>query len=130
MKSFNAYCHPMRGFEAVKVGFSWPALFFGFFWMLVKRLWKFAGLWLVAYAACSLLGGVAKNLLQGAAQTTANLLVVAAYLALWLVPPFKGNKWLDEDLAGRGYQFLKTVEADTPGDAVVQMTSSARARCL
>lgn len=130
MKSFNAYCHPTRGFEAVKVGFSWPALFFGFFWMLVKKLWKFAGLWLVAYAACSLLGGVAKNLLQGASQAIAYLLVAAAFLALWLIPPFKGNKWRDEDLARHGYHFLQTVEADTPGAAIGQMASSARARHL
>ena len=121
MKSFNAYRHPTRGFEAVKVGFSWPAFFFGLAWMLVKRLWKFAGLWLVAYAACSLIGGVAKNLLQGASQATADLLVLAAYFALWLVPAFKGNKWRDQDLANRGYNLLTTVKADTPGAAIAQL---------
>jgi len=123
VKSFNAYRHPTRGFEAVKVGFSWPAFFFGLVWMLVKRLWKFAGLWLIAYAACSLVVGAAKNLLLGPSQAIVHLLVLAAYFALWLVPPLKGNKWRDEDLAKRGYQLLKTVKADTPGGAIAQLTS-------
>jgi hypothetical protein len=56
VKTFNAYCHPTGDFEAVKIGFSWPALFFSFVWMLAKKLWKFAALWIVAYAACSFLG--------------------------------------------------------------------------
>lgn len=124
MKAFNTYRHPTLGFEAVKVGFSWPALFFGLVWMLVKRLWKFAGLWLVAYAACSLIEGAAKNLLVGASQAIVQLLVIAAYFALWLVPPFNGNKWRDEDLAKRGYQPLKTVNADTPGAAIAQLANA------
>ena len=127
MKFFNAYRHPAHGFEAVKIGFSWPALFFGIVWMVVKRLWKFAGLWLLAYAACSLVEGVAKNLLAAATQASVHLLVVAAYIALWLVPPFKGNKWRDEDLTKRGYQLLKTVQAETHRDAMTQLMSTESA---
>ena len=92
--------------------------------MLVKRLWKFAGLWLIAYAACSLIEGVAKNLLLGTAQAIAQLLVLAAYFVLWLVPPFKGNKWREEDLARRGYHLLKTVNAGTPAAAIAQLASA------
>ena len=44
IKTFNVYHHPMYGFEAVKVGFSWPALFFGILWMMYKKLWLFAGI--------------------------------------------------------------------------------------
>jgi len=82
--------------------------------MLVKRLWKFAGLWLIAYAACSLVVGAAKNLLLGPSQAIVHLLVLAAYFALWLVPPLKGNKWRTKTLPS-ACQLLKTVKADTPG---------------
>jgi hypothetical protein len=85
---------------------------------------EFAGLWFIAYAACSLLEGVAKNLLAGTAQATVHVLVFAAYIVLWLVPPFKGNKWRDENLAQRGYQLLNTVQADSPGAAIAQLANA------
>lgn len=31
MKTYDIYKHPTRGIEIVKIGFSWPAFFFGFF---------------------------------------------------------------------------------------------------
>jgi Mycobacterial 4 TMS phage holin, superfamily IV len=36
MKQFRVFRHPVRGFEAVKVGVSWPAGFFSVFWMLTR----------------------------------------------------------------------------------------------
>jgi len=54
MRTFNVYKHPTQGFEAVKVGFSSPAFFFGIIWMMVKKLWGFAGLWVAMYRACKL----------------------------------------------------------------------------
>ena len=36
MKVFTVYKHEANGYEAVKVGFSWPALIFHFWWMLSK----------------------------------------------------------------------------------------------
>ena len=38
MKTYHVFEHPTRGLEAVKVGVSWPGFFFGFFWMLVKKM--------------------------------------------------------------------------------------------
>ena len=31
-------------YDAVKIGFSWPALFFGPFWALAKGLWGYAAI--------------------------------------------------------------------------------------
>lgn len=45
MRTFRVYAHPTRGSEAVKVGFSWPAFWFGGFWMLAKKLWGYAIAW-------------------------------------------------------------------------------------
>ncbi len=48
MRSFNVYRHPAEGYEAVKTGFSWPALLLGIIWMLAKKLWTFAAIWFAA----------------------------------------------------------------------------------
>ncbi len=39
MKQFSVFQHPIRGYEAVKNGWSWPAFFFTWIWAFVKRLW-------------------------------------------------------------------------------------------
>lgn len=125
MKTFNVYKHPTLGFEAVKVGFSWPAFFFGVIWMLVKKLWGLAGLWLGAYIVCWLIETVTDKSQEGGAQALVYLVLASAYFALWLIPPFKGNKWREENLSKRGYELLSTVQAETPDAAVAQVAKSA-----
>lgn len=39
MKQFKIYQHPSGQLQAIKIGFSWPAFFFGFAWALVNKLW-------------------------------------------------------------------------------------------
>ena len=41
MKTFQVYKHPIAGIEAIKVGFSFPAFFFGWIWMFIKKLWGY-----------------------------------------------------------------------------------------
>ena len=125
MKPFNVYKHPTLGFEAVKVGFSWPAFFFGIIWMLVKKLWGLAGLWIGAYIVCWLIESVADSSPDDWAKAGVYLLLAAAYFALWLVPPFSGNKWREGNLSKRGYELLGTVQAETPDAAVAQAAKSA-----
>jgi O-antigen ligase len=125
MKTFNVYKHPAQGFEAVKVGFSWPVFFFGPIWMLVNKLWTLAGLWFGAYIVCFLIETVTEKSEQSAAQAIVSLILVVAYLALWLLPPFKGNKWREDNLLKRGYELLNTVQAETPDAAVAQLAKSA-----
>ena len=101
MKTFNVYRHSIQGFEAVKVGFSWPASLAGPIWMLVKKLWGLSGLWLAMYFALSLVETVTDQSEPGGAQALVYLLLVAGYFALGLVPGFKGNKWREKDLVRR-----------------------------
>ena len=70
MKTFNVYKHPTQGIEAVKVGFSWPAFFFGIIWMLVKKLWGLAGAWFAAYIVLSLIEKVTDQSGEGAMLST------------------------------------------------------------
>jgi hypothetical protein len=44
MTKYDVYRYPVRGYAAIKRGFSWPGFFFGIFWALAKRLWKVVGL--------------------------------------------------------------------------------------
>ena len=125
MKTFNVYKHPTQGIEAVKVGISWPAFCFGFFWMLVKKLWGLAGAWFAAYIVLSLVEKVTDQSGEGGAQGLVYLILAVGYVALWLVPAFKGNKWREENLSKRGYEQLTTVQAETSDAAVAQAAKLA-----
>jgi len=120
MRTFNVYKHPTQGIEAVKVGFSWPALFFGVIWMLVKKLWGVAGAWVAAYIVLSLIERVTDQSEEDGAQALVYLILAAGYFTLWLVPAFKGNRWREENLSSHGYEKSKTVQAETPDAAVAQ----------
>ena len=61
MKTFNVFSHPVQGFEAVKVGFSWPAFLFGSLWMLDKGLWRLSGLWFAIYSTVAFARGCSRQ---------------------------------------------------------------------
>lgn len=131
MRTFNVYSHPVQGFKAVKAGFSWPGLFFGFFWMLVKGLWGLAILWFMLSFATPLATALVIQLGESGAlsPSSAELLGVSVYtggyLALWLAPGFRGNKWRERNLAKRGYEFLSAVRAKTPDAAIAEQARAA-----
>ncbi len=117
MKTFRVYKHPTQGFEAVKVGFSWPAFFFDMIWMLVKKLWGFAGIWFCIYVAYAIVDSV----IEGPFGIFVLLVVT---LAIWLIPGFKGNEWRESNLSSRGYEHVETVSANNPDAAIAQIASS------
>ena len=91
MKTFKVYSHPIQGFKAVKVGFSWPAFFFGDLWMLVKRLWGLAAIWICTYVVLLIIETATDSSQAKGAQVIVYLLLAAGYLALWLIPGFQGQ---------------------------------------
>src|SRR5262245_8944624 len=94
MKTFKVYKHPAQGFAAVKEGFSWPALCFGPLWLFVKKLWMFAVAWIAVSVFLSVVEGITDEVETASGQMTVAYLIVAGiYLALWLIPAFKGNSW-------------------------------------
>ncbi len=119
MKTFSVYHHPVRGYEAVKQGFSWPALFFGLFWMGVKRLWGLAGLWFALLVVLDLIA---------TAQPTEEVQILTAvgYLGWWLIPGCKGNAWRMANLTKRGYELVQVVEAETPDAAIARVARAAQ----
>jgi len=129
MKKFKVYKHPVKGFEAVKIGFSWPAFLFGVIWMLTKKLWGFAAIWLGIYFIAGIVEAIANEspsapTLQGIVY----LILFGIYIALWLIPCFKGNKWRENDLSKRGYKLIDTVEAETPDAAIALIVTQGKVK--
>lgn len=60
----NSLYHPAnKSKENTWKGFSWPALFFGFLWLIIKGLWAHAVIWLVVAIATTGLGVIPLSLI-------------------------------------------------------------------
>jgi hypothetical protein len=118
MNTYKVYQHPTLGYEAVKVGFSWPALFLGLIWMSAKRLWGLAALWFLMYIALVIIEASTYDISNQTAQTILLLALVGAYVGLSLLPGIKGNAWHATSLARRGYQMINEVQANTQEEAL------------
>jgi hypothetical protein len=126
MRSFSVYQHPTRGFKAVKVGFSAPALLFGPVWMLVNKLWGLAGLWLVLIVLCALVEAITDQSQAGGSNALITIVLTPVYLALWFIPAFKGNKWREKNLSRRSYELLNLVQAKSPAAAIAQLKNFSK----
>ena len=124
LKKYTVYKHPIHGFDAAKVGFSWPAFFFGPVWMLAEKLWVHAGLWLAALVTLFLAGAFAYQMLAGDDHALVSTALVAGCVGLWLVPAFRGNQWKVASLRQRRYDWQDDVQAPTPDAAAALIVSS------
>lgn len=119
MKNFKVYHHPIKGFEAVKIGFSWPVCLLGIPWMLAKKLWAMAGIWFLMYLCAGIVSVIADHSgLTPGLQIIVSSLLFVAYIALCLIPGFKGNSWRLKNLEKRGYEFKREIQADSPDAAI------------
>jgi type II secretory pathway pseudopilin PulG len=70
-------------------GWHWPAFFITWFWMLYRKMWVPAGLYVVAYFAVSIF----VSALQKASPILAGL-VALAWMVFWLIgPSLFANRW-------------------------------------
>ena len=117
MKTYYVYRHPtLEYLDIVKIGFSWPAMLFTLPWMLVKRLWLHAVVYVLASAVVTQVSDVAEKSESGALEWVA----IVGILALLFLPGFMGNKWREGKLRRVGFQFLGALQAPTHGAAVAQ----------
>ncbi|BBF66582.1 DUF2628 domain-containing protein [Acidithiobacillus sp. 'AMD consortium'] len=118
MKTYHVFEHPTRGLEAVKVGVSWPGFFFGFFWMLVKKMWG----WALLFLAIDIVRGLFQmSITHGQPPASAaNLGFALVGLVLGIIVGAYGNGWRESNLRNRGYVSVATVEAKTPDGALAQ----------
>lgn len=115
---FNIYEHPGKLAKIVKVGFSWPAAFFGSLWILSIRKWKLAFVFIVLRMALATAETMCDQFAQGNAQAVAYIILTFAYAALWLTPGFMGNKWRERALISSGYKLQSTITAINKKEAL------------
>ncbi len=122
MKVFDVYKHPVKGYQAVKHGFGWPAFFFNFWWAFFKKLW---GLGFALFGVGFLL-----ILLQDKYERAGNedgvVTMGLMVLGFVIVVGIMGNGWRREHLVKNGFDQLNTVEAETP-DAAISLVAKKSA---
>ena len=114
MKYFDVFEHPVRGVQAIKHGFSWPAFFFHVWWALFHRAWLFA---LLLFA---LLAGVAVVALISTRES-AILAWALLPLAVYVFAGLYGNEWRRVNVSKRGFSYVSTEQAETPDAATAQV---------
>ena len=114
MKVFKIYKHESKGYEAVKVGFSWPALIFNFWWMLSKGF-----LFLVIfYVAAYILSIRNYDVDMNTPFNSNDFFYSIVALILFLYPGFYGNSWLNKKYIVEGYTELKAIPATSKESAI------------
>jgi len=130
-KIFNIYEHGTYGIKSVKKGFSWPAFFFSFIWVMKKKLWVVFWLYSLIYILMSLKGLYIEE--YGTEQFIKykifsifhsdffSYLIISniiGFLIYMLIPGIFGNKWLEKNLVAHGYKFISCVKADSTYTAI------------
>ncbi len=100
----------------VKDGFCWPALLFGPFWMLYRRMWRELVALLAAYAGIGVVGAAASGQLAGWLD-----LLVALLLG------FEGNALARRALARRGYEETAVIAAAGRDEAELRLARALTA---
>jgi hypothetical protein len=110
MKQFDIFEDENGNRDAVKEGFSWPGFFFKWVWAFVKGMPGY-GLLFLGTATLALI----IDQLSGAQHA----LPVLSGLSFSLWVGLEGNEWRRKNLLARGYQWIGTVEAESPAAALM-----------
>lgn len=109
MKHYKIYEHPAGRIEAVKLGWSWPAFFFAPTWALFKKMWGLGGGVLAAYLF---------SVFLLPEEEAGNSLLILVETALHIIFAVNGNRWRENNLQSRGYEYKETQTAAHPEGAV------------
>lgn len=113
-KPFKVFKHPASGYQAVKVGFSWPGLFFSGIWLLLKRLWGHA----LIFLSITLVFSYIETGFEKEENVFGMVLILWLEIGLYIIVGVKGNEWYAESLQKREFELIGIVEAETPGAAI------------
>lgn len=122
MKTFTVHRHQSANPVAIKQGFSWPALVFGVFWLVYKKLWKWLGLYIGTITILSVASALPT---APDALIAANLIVNLAVTGMWVVAAIRGNDWYRQSLDSRGFTLTARVSARSKDDALARAISEA-----
>jgi len=120
MRTFDVYRHPEYGYQAVKIGLSWPALFFGLIWLFVKKIWLYA-----IILTCIQLTLIELSIyFENQEQINISIFIQLIPMVILIIIGFKGNSWLKSSLIRKGYLKLGTVESKSPDSAIMHIVES------
>lgn len=122
MKTFQVLRHPTLGYQAVKLGFSWPAACFSIIWLLWCRLWAKSGLLIGLFFGFLVLLSIAANTLE-IPSATAGLVFLSGLVLLWILPGFTGNTSRIKGLKRRGFESLSVLQAKTEDSAIESVST-------
>ena len=121
MTTFRIYECASTEHEVVKVGFSYPAFFFGWIWALDKQM-NSVGLSIflmgVFYFIVIFVFSVLTMLCYEAFEPFFGLTVTLLFLLFKVVVGFVANRLLCQSLELRGYRLIATVTAETGEQAL------------
>lgn len=132
-RKYSVYHHATLGHTAVKIGFSFPALFFGPLWVSRNKLGK-VFLWQLAFVlvysfAFSDLNIKALPLSIGYAMALASRVSgPLLFLVLFILPAVKGNDWVAKSLTRNGYDYFGTTYAKTKLAAIAYIQKQLDSR--
>ncbi|MDM0047930.1 serine/threonine-protein kinase [Variovorax sp. J22R115] len=125
-RRYSVYRHAHRNDEAVKIGFSWPALCLGVVWMFAKRLSGYALAWIGCIVVVAAMFAVVSQMPRdGLTIALYGLLAVVAAM-VWVMPALRGNGWRERHLLRRGYVFVGEVGAPTAEVALASAPTAPR----
>jgi len=98
MTQYKVYENPQGVRENVKIGWSWPAFFFGWVWAFFKKMWLLGGAVLCGLFVIGVIFAVADM-----NQEAADILNLLTCLGLSITFGINGNKWRESSLLSRGF---------------------------
>jgi hypothetical protein len=117
MDLFDILYDPVRGYRAIKRGFSWPAFLFNFLWALSKKMWSLA---LIFFIMLTLFLSL-RMLFELEGMQTGRVFVELLLLGFFVYIGSKANYWYRNELERTGYKYITRCKAKSSRDAVRQV---------
>jgi len=117
MKTFNVYKHYALGYQAVKIGFSWPGFLFSVIWLFIKKLWVHAFILI-----CGIILLTSIEIYFNNVETS--VMVIIIEFGIYIIVGLNGNKWYMNNLKEHGFELLATVKASNPASAIQQVVNT------
>ncbi len=109
MSQYTIFSDNTNEFEAIKIGWSWPAFFFNVIWALTKGMWKLV----IGILLIFLVAGMFVRMTDGDIMWT-NILSLIISLILGAT----ANTLQAKKLATYGFEPIATISANNPEQAI------------
>ena len=107
MKEFQIYKNNLGNYEAIKIGWSWPAFFLSWAWFFYKKMYKEGAFVIIVLGALSFVPD----------DFTFPYLIA---IIIFFNAGRMGNEWLGDSLEERGYKKRRKINALNSDAAISQ----------